>query len=448
MKILFISHDLIGGNVAYLLKKEGHDVKLFIEEKEGRKNFDNLVSKTNNWRNELKWVGKDGLIMFDDVGYGKIQDKLREEGYIVLGGSEIGEKLEIDREFGQKICEAYGIKTVPLRDFLDIRQAIDYVKSHPAAWVIKQNTHSFKDLTYMGHFDDGKDVINVLENYEKNNILSSKTITLQQRIDGVEVGVARYFNGTNWVGPIEVNIEHTKFFPGDLGPITSEMGTLAWYDTNENNKLFKETLERLKPFLQQVNFRGDMSLNCVVNKDGAFPLEATARLGTPITHLQSELNISPWGEFLYAIAKGEDYQLKFKSGYGVVVMLAVPPFPYTYKLDKHSFSNTDVYFDNKLTDKDFKHIHFEEIALRAENSKQYYISDTRGYIMYVTGHGLSVEAARGKVYNLIKNIHIPKMFYRNDIGMNFIRRDCARLKKWGYLEESELLILEEKLLNK
>ena len=90
VNILFISKNLIAGNLAYLLKKEGHTVKLFIEQKNSHESFDNMVSKSLNWKADLDWVGKDGLIVFDDVGYGRTQDKLRKEGYIVFGGSEMG----------------------------------------------------------------------------------------------------------------------------------------------------------------------------------------------------------------------------------------------------------------------------------------------------------------------------------------------------------------------
>jgi phosphoribosylamine--glycine ligase len=101
MNILFISNNGLGSNIAYLLKNEGHNVKLFIKNKQDRNNLDNLVDKVNSWRKELKWVGKDGLIVFDDVGWGKIQDSLRKKGYKVFGGSLLGDKLEEDREYGQ-----------------------------------------------------------------------------------------------------------------------------------------------------------------------------------------------------------------------------------------------------------------------------------------------------------------------------------------------------------
>lgn len=436
MRVLFISSaDMMAGNLAYVMKNEGHDVKLFIDNEDRKENFDNMVPKTSDWRSELKWVGKDGLIVFDDVGYGATQEELRTEGYSVFGGNKLGDKLEMDRQYAQEIFAGCGIKTVPIKNFRSIPDAIAFIKSNKDAWVIKQNGASSKSLNYVSHFDDSRDVVNLMENYNANLKGEIRTITLQQKIKGVEIGVARYFNGTDWVGPMEINIEHKKFFPGDLGPATSEMGTLAWYDDNENNQLFQETLAKLKPHLQKINYRGDVDIGCIVNETGAYPLEATPRFGSPAIYLHEEIHKSRWGEFLRAIADGKKYNLRWQRGYGVVVLLTVPPFPYTKKLKEMSPKGINIYFDPKLKQSEFKkHIHFEGVALKELGGrKQYYISDYQGYVVYVTAVGKTVKSARKKIEDLIRYIYIPKMFYRQDIGINFIEEARHRLKWWGYL---------------
>jgi phosphoribosylamine--glycine ligase len=434
MNILFISsRSMIAPNLAHRMSQEGHNVKLYFPNPELRLNFEGMVEKTGDWQKELPWVGKDGLIVFDDVGSGKIQEELRYQGFSVFGGSEIGCKLEADRDYAQKVLSDYGMKTVEIKTFKNILEAIDFVKIHKGAWVIKQNGQSSKSLNYVSMFDDGHDIINVLENYSRIPKYKLRTITLQRKIKGVEIGVGRYFNGKDWVGPIEVNIEHKKLFPGDLGPPTSEMGTLGWYDDDEENRLFQETLAKLKPFLQKIDYRGDIDLNCIVNEKGAFPLEITSRLGAPIIHLHDEIHKSHWADFLKAIADGKSYNLKWRRGYGIVVMLTVPPFPYSNKLKEFTPFGVNIYFDKKLAASDFKHIHFEEVALTERNHhKQYYISGFLGYVMYVTAMGSTVEEAQEKAYGLIRKIYIPKMFYRNDIGSSFIRENKDRLKELGY----------------
>lgn len=439
MKILFVSEDLVAGNIAYLLTQDGHDVKLFIGDKNRRNNFTGMVKKIDSWKKELDWVGKEGLIIFDGCGHGSIQDELRTKGYSVVGSNEEGNKLENDRAYGDKIFKEYGLSTVALINFPSIEAAITYVKKNRKKWVIKQNSvgTSLKGFNYVGMLDDAEDTLDVLENYRTETKYGDGVITLQEKIDGVEIGVGRYFNGKDWVGPMEINMEHKKFFPGDLGPTTSEMGTLAWYDDSDENKLFKKTLDKLTPYLQKIDFRGDFEVNCIVNEKGAFPLEATPRFGSPIVHLQSDIHESSWANFLKAIADGKNFDLKWKKGYGIVVVVTVPtslPFPFTRSERYVSPKNITIYLDS-LTQEERKHVHFEDVSKDVKNGKErYYISDDRGYVLYVSYVAKTAKEAREGVYSIVKKIFIPKMFYRNDIGLKFIERDRDLLKKWGYLK--------------
>jgi len=436
MRILFISTDLIAGDLARILSKEGHDVRLYIQDKNRRKNFEGLVQKTDDWRKELTWVGKDGLIVFDDVGYGKHQDRLRKQGYSVFGGSELGDKLEIDREYGQEIFKKYGIKTAPLKDFRNIQDAITFIEKDRTAWVVKQNNHHYsKKLNYVGSLKDGRDVISFLKNNLGNPHLKNEKISLHKRIFGVEIGAGRYFNGTDWVGPIEINLEHTHLFPNEVGPLTSEMGTLAWYTKNEANKLWQATTAKLKPYLQEIGFRGDIEINSIVNKTGAYALEATARFGSPIIHLHEELHLSPWGEFLKSVADGKQHPFKYKKGYGIVTLIAIPPFPYGDEDKTELLTGTEIFFD-RIKKEDWNSIHFEEVSVKHhKGTPHYYISDNRGYILYVTASNKSLRKAQEKIHTLIQKIHVPKMMYREDIGSKFLREDKETLKKLGYIKQ-------------
>ncbi|MEI6058799.1 MAG: hypothetical protein WCP89_03440 [archaeon] len=429
MRVLFVSRDLMAAHLAIRIQSEGHEVKLFIDLPEAKENLDNLITKTNDWRAELSWVGKTGLIVFDHYGYGQTQDDLRTEGYRVFGGCAAGDDLETDRQKANAIFSQYGIKSTPVLDFPNVTAAIEFVEKNPAAWVIKQNGGAAKCFNYVGSSPDGRDVLEILRNYSDS--YDGGVVSLQARIDGVEIGAGRYFNGHDWVGPIEVNLEHKKLFPGDLGPTTSEMGTLAWYDDNEQNKLFLE-LDKLVPYLREINFKGDFEINFIVNETGAYALEATPRFGSPIIYLQMEFHQSPWCDFLCALADGEPYDLKWKRGYGVVALVAVPPFPFGDYARELSMKGVEIMFSDQALKNGLPGIYFENTAYDLEHQR-YYISDHRGYILYSTGVADNVAEARRITYDRIKDIYIPKMFYRNDIGEKFMSESEARLRGWGYL---------------
>ncbi len=435
MRILFISSELIGSAVINRLISEGHEIKLFIDHEDRKPCFDGLVEKTNDWRKELEWVGKDGLIIFDDVTFNGAQDGLRFEGYSVFGGDSKSDMLELDRQFFQKKLAEYGLPILPSHDFTNAQNAIDFVNENPGMWVLKQSSH-IGMLNYVGQRNDGQDILDMLQIYKERGI---SPILLQQRVFGVEIATGRYFNGSDWVGPIRVNFEHKRLCNDDIGPLTAEMGTLAWFESNEDIPIFEKTLSRIRGFLQEIDYRGDVDINCIANEEGVWPLEATMRFGTPSTQLHCELCKSPWGEFLKAIADGKTYDIQYHKAYGIVVSVAVPPFPYAPEVfgdsNIETCVGTSIFFQTDLTEEEHKQIHLEEVSaeFKPDGTKRYYLSGKHGYALYVTGHGRTVEEAQKNTYDVIDKIIIPKMFYRTDIGNKFIREDYQKLKSWGWI---------------
>jgi phosphoribosylamine--glycine ligase len=431
MRILGISGDFSMGDLCFRLKAEGHDVRIFVADK-NIKAYIGMLRQSTSWRKDLKWVGKDGLILFDTTGFGAIQEKLRKDGYSVFGGCRFGDKIEDDRAYGQKILAVSGVKTIPSRDFYDIDEAISFVRKNGGRWVVKQNGHVSKTFNYVGELESGEDVVRVLEGYRKNNGRDAHHIELQKRVDGVEIGVGRYFNGEDWVGPIEMNIEHKSFFNGGIGPKTFEMGTLMWFDEDEQNKLFQKTLAKLKPYLISIDYRGDIDINCIVNEKGAHPLEVTARFGFPALQLQMALSTEiSWGGYLKALADGKSYDFRYTKQYGIVVLVATSPFPYKYINKKDSSTLMPIFFRKEMVEEGMKNIHFEGVSRR--KTGEYYISRDTGFVLHVSGIGKTVQKARINAYSLIRKIVVPKMFYRTDIGLKFIEEEHSLLKKWGYL---------------
>ena len=434
MRILFISGELIAGDLPYRLSEEGCDVKLFIEHPGQQDCQSGFVQKTDDWRNEFDWAGKTGLIVFDDVGFGAIQDQLRRDGFRVFGGSAGGDRLELDREFAQRKFAELGLEVLPIFKFGHPADAAQHIRtSAPCRWVVKQNNHD-SALCYVGELDDGFDAIGVLESYQRCGI---RDITLQMAAEGVELGVARYFNGRGWVGPVELSVEHKALCDGDIGPKTGEMGSLAWYSDERDQPLFEKVLAPLQPCLIESGYRGDIAVNCIVNGQRVVPIEISARLGCPITHIQEALHLTPWRELLGAIADGRQIELDYRRGYGIGVTVAVPPFPYQgLPAGHYSAAGFPVRSRKEPTpDERRRHYHFESVRreMGDDGREHLQITDGLGYAAFVTGVGDTVAAAREDVYAAARNLCIPKAIYRTDIGKKFIETDELKLKIWGWI---------------
>ena len=260
---LFISWDGLIGDIAWQISKEGHNVKYYIKNLEEKEVADGFVEKVDDWKPEIDWAD---IIVFDDVlGQGAIAKELRDKGKFVVGGTPYTDKLEDDRSFGQEELKKYGINIIPYKNFTNFDEAIEYVKQNPAKYVIKPSGEAgnIKGLLFVGEEEDGRDVMEVLEDYKRALSKKIPVFQLQKRIFGVEVAVRAFFNGKEFVYPVNVNFEHKKLFPGNLGPSTGEMGTTMFW--SGPNKIFNQTLKKMECRLAEENYVGYIDLNCIVN---------------------------------------------------------------------------------------------------------------------------------------------------------------------------------------
>ncbi len=423
-KLLFVSIDGLITDIAWQALNEGNEVKYFIANKNVQLVGDGFVPKVDDWREEIEWAD---AIIFDDVlGQGKKAQKLREQGKAVVGGTPYTDRLEDDRSFGQEELQRNGISILPFYEFTSFDEAIDFVRSNPAQYVVKPSgdAQNFKQLLFVGQDDDGTDIIQVLENYKKVHSKRIKVFQLQKRVTGVEVAVGAFFNGKEFIYPINVNFEHKKLFPGNIGPSTGEMGTCMYW--SEPNKLFNQTLLKMGPALKREGYVGYIDLNCIVNSRGIYPLEFTARFGYPSISIQQAGMVTPIGAFLASLARGEDIKLKVRSGFQIGVRVVVPPYPYR---DKRLFEQTSK--DQVITFKkpSMEGIHIED--LRMVNG-EWLVSGDSGVALIVVGIGQTVRQAQVQAYNRVKNILIPNMYYRTDIGDRWFE-DNDKLHTWGYL---------------
>ena len=62
------------------------------------------------------------------------------------------------------------------------------------------------------------------------------------------------------------------------------------------------------------------------------------------------------------------------------------------------------------------------------------MAGTSGVVLVVVGMGSTMRAAQAQAYARVRNIMIPDMYYRTDIGDRWFE-DHDRLHTWGYLRE-------------
>jgi phosphoribosylamine--glycine ligase len=425
-RFLFVSLDALISDIAWQVHREGNEVRYYIGSESERDIGDGFVPKVDDWESHVDWAD---VIVFDDVmGQGEKAAALRAAGKHVVGGTAYTDRLEDDRTFGQQELKKHGVSIIPFQEFTDFDSAIEHVRAHPAAYVIKPSgeAQNIKRLLFVGQEDDGVDVIHVLESYQAVYADTVKVFQLQRRMRGVEVAVGAFFNGSEFMLPININFEHKPLFPGNIGPATGEMGTCMYW--SEPNRIFKATLAKLRDKLAEEGYVGYIDVNCIVNGQGIYPLEFTARFGYPTISIQADGINMPMGDFLYGMATGTLTRFKTRKGFQIGLRIVVPPFPYD---DPKTFSANSKDRVIIFRKPNYEGVHIEDVR---QVNGEWLITGRSGVVLIVTGMGASVKQAQAQAYQRVRNILIPNMYYRTDIGDRWFE-DHDKLHTWGHLRE-------------
>jgi len=451
MRILGVGEHAALGDMYVRLAQSGHDVRVYASDDVGKvgdargRVMGGMLRFTDDWRAELPWLreaGDEGAVVFERAVDGAVHSELRAEGYHVIGGSAVGARLEGDRPFGQQTCaEFMDVRIAAMHQFRGsaaFEQATAFVREHGGRWVFKMNGAGFASFrNYVGELDDGADMIALLEvQGARWTYDDAPDFVLMEHISGVEVGVGAYFDGDRFLTPACLDWEHKRFFNGDLGELTGEMGTLVTYRGSE--RLCDATLGRLTSLLRDDGYVGYINLNTIVNDAGIWPLEFTTRFGYPGFAILDALHTAGdgWGEILQRmVARRGAPAFRTASGYAVGVVLTVPPFPYNVQHSAFG-GGAPITLRTGTSDAERDRLHYAEVALEplTGGGDRLVTSDGIGYVMVATGVGERAEEAQRAAYDLAGRVVIPNLRYRTDIGTRFIERDRAEMVRLGWLD--------------
>jgi phosphoribosylamine--glycine ligase len=418
------------GDMYLRLQSSGHEVRVHAADSEAHDVMRGMLRFTDDWRNELDWVreaGVDGAILFETASVGEAQDELRRDGFNVIGGSALGDRLENDREYGQSVLRGVGLRTAKSREFTNFDDAIDFVAKTRGRYVFKLNGSEWSSTRgYVGAMETGQDMLALLRATQRTWPAGDPpSFVLMDHLSGVEVGVGAFFDGERFLSPANLDWEHKRFFPGDIGELTGEMGTVVTYRGAE--RMFDDSLARLAPLLRESGYCGYINLNTIVNEDGIWPLELTCRFGYPGFPILGSLHRCGWDQIFRSLIQRDDKSFPTHNGYSVGVVITVPPFPYAHGYDTLG-KGRPICFADDLDECDRKSLHFGEVDSR---DGQLVTAGMIGYIMVVTGVADSIEAARQTAYARVRKVVIPNSRYRNDIGVRLMERDLDEMRRLG-----------------
>jgi len=424
MRVLGIGETCDLGSMYLRLIAEGHEVRVAVSNPLAEGTMAGMVPRVGDWRSELDWVreaGDEGLILFEGVGFGVLQDELRASGLNVIGGSALGDRLEEDRAFAQELLATFGMRVTPSAEFTSIEVAVSDLREHPRRCVFKRSASAAD--TFVGSMGDGRDVAAFLRTVA---LADRERFVLMDHVDGVETGVGAYFNGERFLRPACVDWEHKRFFAGDMGELTGEMGTVATFEGSD--VLFEATLAPIEPMLREAGHVGYVNLNTIINEDGVWPLELTCRFGYPGFAVLEPLQALGSGELFLSLVTRDHESFPVAPGFSLCIVVTTPPFPYSRK-QVHAPIGLPIVVEGIEPE----HLHWGEVGRAPE---EIVTAGLYGWTAVVTGTGATVREAQAAAYARARRVQTPNLRYRLDIGAKLIAGDLRRLTEAGWFSSN------------
>jgi hypothetical protein len=127
--------------------------------------------------------------------------------------------------------------------------------------------------------------------------------------DAKELGYDTFFNGKKWIAPHLYGIEKDK---------SSYVGIYV----DQLPSPLKKVQDALTPYFQKVDYRGPMSSEVRITKDGKpFFIDACQRFAYPLSTLYT-LSIKNYSEVIWKVARGEDVKIDNTGKYVAALPLS------------------------------------------------------------------------------------------------------------------------------
>ena len=432
MKVLLIEHEDAGCGLAFALRciAAGHEVRYWLRKENNQAIGDGFkgLKKVSNFVTSVPWA--DLIVATGNDDFIPKLEMIHKRGVPFFGPTVKSANLEINRKAGMALFEKAGIDVPPFDTFKTLADAEKFVRKNPARYVFKTlGSEEDKSLSYVGKTP--ADMVARLQRWQKLGLNPKGEVMLQEFVPGVEIGVSRWMGRDGFIGLYNENFEHKKLLSGNCGPNCGEAGTVQKYVTE--SLLGDLLLEPLEQYLVEMGHLGDIDVNAIVAEDGTpYPLEFTCRWGWPAQNIMLATHKGDPVEWMLDACEGRD-TLEVSTDVACGIVIAQPDYPYSKETRKvtldipiygPSSGNKKYVFPQAVKMATLPDMKGEEIV----DSKMW--ATCGDYVAVVTGTGATVKKACQRAYKVVKEISIPDMIYRDDIGEK-LEEEIPLLHKQG-----------------
>lgn len=257
----------------------------------------------------------------------------------------------------------------------------------------------------------------------QNIVLQSAGLSVIPKDPMVPYALEGWFNGDDFIYPIFGMVPEYGFLAGDLGPVTECAGVTGFAFKAFRPLRFKETLEKLRPTLKTIDYKGPISIDVL----GGAVLRIVCGFRFDFTYLLLGFLDGELSQLIVDTVRGLAKQMRVVYDYGMCVRATMPPYPHVVATPK----NLAIYKENEFKG------HMVPIGVQRKDGSWFTASFT-GESYCVCDFAQSIKEAQQLVYQTFTHVMVPDLQFRIDIG-------GLALKNISYLLQSDPIKKEEHL---
>ena len=373
---------------------------------------------------DLVVVGPEEPLVKGIYDFFKNDKKLK--NIVVTGPSADGAQLEGSKAFAKAFMLRHNIPTAFYKEFDadSYEEGIEYIKNHKLPVVLKADgLAGGKGVVICNHAVEAMGEYELIIQKSKFGD-AGKKVVVEQFLDGIELSVFVLTDGNGYVLLPEAK-DYKKIGEGDKGPNTGGMGAVSPVPFASEifmNKVIDQVIEPTIKGLREekIDYKGFVFFGLIKVDDEPFVIEYNCRMGDPETEVVLLRLKSDLVKLLIAMEKGELNKEKIaideKSAATIVAVSAGYPGDY-----KKGLAIDFGYLENpgaiKAIDSDGGVVVFHAGTKKEDAS----VVTNGGRVLAVSSLADSLPEAIELSKEILHQIHFEGMYYRKDIGYEFIK---------------------------
>lgn len=372
---------------------------------------------------EMVLVGPEEPLVKGIYNFFKNDKKLSQ--VIINGPSAEGAQLEGSKAFAKAFMKKYKIPTAAYREFdlKNYEEGLGYIKNHPLPVVLKADGLAA-----------GKGVIicqNTVEALSEYELIiqqakfgeAGKKVVVEEFLDGIELSVFVLTDGNSYLLFPEAK-DYKKIFEGDKGPNTGGMGAVSPVPFASEIFMDKVASQIIQPTIyglqqENIDYKGFVFFGLIRVEDEPYVIEYNCRMGDPETEVVLLRLKNDLGKLLIAADRQElsKEKISIDEKEAATIVAVSEGYPGSYK---KGFPIDFGYLRNpgaiKHVDADGGAIVFHA-GTRQENEE---VVTNGGRVLAVSSLADSLPEAIELSKEILNQIHFEGMYFRSDIGYEFI----------------------------